>query len=657
VPRAPAGPPARDSTAAPPAEGSTAAPPAEGSTTAPPAEGSTTALPDDGSTTGSRAQGSTAGQPATGDTTAPGLVFRLLPRARVLLAPFVTPLVGLLAVVIAAVVHVLVSRSLTVPSGAGEAAVGANAYGLSELGGFPVAGSLSDRLLSLHVALYGELTGATGRYDSVAGAVREFVLLAAIVGALALFTLCRQLGLSTAAALGAVLLAAVAPALVAPQLLLGPATVATTWLLLAAVLVAAKPAAAALTWAGWLAAATLITVATMLAPVAILLPAGVLVVALLAGVIFPKWGGARRLPAAFVLLAGVALVALTALRTFGALEQTPVPTTTAVILAVVGLVLAPLAAWQVRWIRPLAVACGPVFVLALLPLAAQPAAVVLSIPLVAILLVALVEETVLGGRWSAMRRRIVAAAVVVVAVVGVALLPVAGTIADTRGVPPEELAGWLVTNTDPGTAVQVSPLLWVELRRAGVPAQRLQRTDDPAADGPVPILLAERGETNGALPLMARFGTGELAIAVRERMPDTAATAEARDADQQASAAFGQSLADNPNVVLQGVAGPDLGSGLVDARLLTVLATAAADFTFTIQSFPRVNGGPDIGTLRTVRLSGIEPSAGGDVEAAGIALRDYFRYQLPDYRPLVQGFDDGALVVTYSAPSPIGLLG
>ncbi|MBA3250381.1 MAG: hypothetical protein H0T66_08800, partial [Geodermatophilaceae bacterium] len=116
-------------------------------------------------------------------------------------------------------------------------------------------------------------------------------------------------------------------------------------------------------------------------------------------------------------------------------------------------------------------------------------------------------------------------------------------------------------------------------------------------------------------------------------------------------------LRDNPNIVLQGTAGPDLASGRVDSRVLTVLATATADFTYTVESFPRRNGDPDVGTLRTVRLSGIQPQEGSDEESAGVALRDYFRFQLAPYRPLQQGFDESVLIVTYSAPSPVGLLG
>lgn len=562
---------------------------------------------------------------------------------------------GLLTAAASGLAHILVARDIPIPAGLREATVGANAYALSRLDSLPVPGSLSDQLLSVHVGLYDELATAAERNASVAGSVREFLLVVAVVSALAVFILCRQLGLSALAAAAAALLSGLAPALVSAQVLAFPASVALMWLLLAGAVIGARPSTAAFTWLGRLVSALLVALAVVIAPIIVVLPAGILAAALGSGALFPRWRIGPRLATCGLVLATAAAVVLLAPEALQALSDSPVRTGTAVAVAATGLLLAAVAS-RVRWLRPAALGCVPIFVIALLPVAGAPSAVIASIPVVAMLLATFLEESLRGRlRPGATLWRVVAGVLAVAVVVGLVVAPPSASQADP-GSPQLGLAQWIGGNVGADTVLQVTPLLWVELVRAGVPEQQLQRTDDPAADVPVPVLLAERGQAHADFPLAARFGTGPLAISVRERVPDVAQADAACTAEQQASAELGTVLRNNPSVVLQGTAGPDLSSGRVDGRLLTVLAAAAADFRFTVAGFPRVNGDPAVGTLRTVRLSGVQQRGDGGEGSPGVQLRDYFRYQLPSYRPLGQGFDGGVLVVTYAAPSPVGLL-
>lgn len=570
----------------------------------------------------------------------------------------VAGMAGVLAAAAAAAAHLAAGRAVPQPASVAEATVAANAYGLTRFGGFQIPDSLSDRLLSVHVALYNEVANAADRHASVAGALREMLLVFVLAGALALFTLSRQLGSSTPTALAMVLLAYIAPAVTSAQVLLYSGTVATTWLLVAAILFSARPTAAVLTWLTRALGGLLVVLAAVIEPVALLLPAGVLVAAVSTGTVFPRWGAVRRVLAVVAVLILLAIVGTASLGSLGVSGEPPIPRPTVIAMMAAGLVLAAVATWRVLWARPLALGCVPLFAVALLPWEAQAAAVVISVPFIAVLLGVVVEDTFTGlrGLRPAVTRG-VAVALLAAAALGLLVLPASATDA-VEGAPQSDLAAWLSGNVDAETAVQVEPLLWVELVRAGVPAERLQRTDEFGSGGPSAVLLAERGEQNADLPLVARFGSGPLAVAVRQRVSVAVLADAAREAERAASQEFGSALADNPNLTLDDGTRGDLGSGNVDSRLLTVLATAAAEFRFTLDSFPRTNGADGIGTLRTARISEIT-----DVAAAGatdvsdaIRLRDFFRYQLLPYRPLSQGFDAGVLVVVYSAPSPVGVL-
>lgn len=563
---------------------------------------------------------------------------------------------GVVAAAAAGIAHVLAERSIPQPAGVQEATVAANAYGLTQLDGFQIPDSLSDRVITVHLALYAELTAAADRHATAAGTLREVLLVLVIAGALALFTLCRQLGLTTLTALGVVLLAYVAPAVVSAQVLVFTATIATTWLLVAAILLSARPSAIGLTWVIGALGVTLIALAAVISPVALLLPVGVLIVSLITRTLFPRWDVVRRGLVVGGFLGLLALAGVAALDTERVTTDSPIPQSTYIAVAVAGLVLAAVATWQVRWIRPLALGCVPLFIAALLPWGEQASAFVLGLPILAILFGAVVEETLTGlRRPGPIVARGMAGALVAAVAVGLLVLPTSATDA-VDGAPATDLAAWLDTNTAAATRLQVDPLLWVELVRAGVPAERLQRTDATALGVSPAALVADLGGGDEDLPLIARFGEGTFAVDVRQRVPDAVSARTAILAERVAAQTFGAALAQNPNLSFDDAVEGDLTSGNVDSRLLTVLATAAADYTFTIDSFPPTNGVEEVGVLRTVRISDVTELDPASTTEDALVLRDFFRYQLLDYRPLSQGFDAGVLVVVYSAPSPVGLL-
>ncbi|MGI8532771.1 MAG: hypothetical protein ACR2KN_07185, partial [Geodermatophilaceae bacterium] len=322
-----------------------------------------------------------------------------------------------------------------------------------------------------------------------------------------------------------------------------------------------------------------------------------------------------------------------------------------------GLVLVALAVWRLKWARPLAVGAVPLLAAVLVPWVAREQALVAALPVVGVLLVVVVEDLATTlRRPSVLVGRILAAVLAVLAVVGLAVLP-ANAAPAADGQPAVELAAWLPVNVNPSSPVQVDPQLWVDLVRAGVPVERLQRTDQVTAATVTGPLLAERGAEHAGLPLVAQFGSGPFAISVRQRVDSPAAAQLALIGERAASQRFGSSLADNPRLSLQGDSQTPMRSGDVDGRLLVALATATTSFTFTVEEF-LPNPGTDEGMLRSVRISNVTAlSPPSDLsQPDAVRLRDFLRFQLEPYRPLSQAFEGSALVVTYSAPSTFGLL-
>lgn len=570
---------------------------------------------------------------------------------------------------LAGLVQAVLGSAASVPATARELLLGTNAYGLTDLGGQLVPSGTSDQVAAFHMAVYGVLTGATDRGGSVAGSVREFLVVAVVAGALALFLLCRQLGLARLTAVAVVLAAYAAPVVAVTQTLSPVGTLGLTWVTVAGVLIGARPASPGVDRLAAVAGLALLVLAALLTPVVLIPAAGILTVLLATGVVLP------RLP---LLTRGVLslgpLAAVVAVATWLLVDAGPAPTLAGVdgrsvlpgggplVVGVVVVLVALGTAWRVLFLRPLALGVLPLVIVVVLPSEQQPAAVVLASALAALLLGALIEELVTRPRRRSLQpsgaARVTAVALSLLTILGLALAPPVGASAPP-GASAASLATWLQTYLPPERRVRVDDQLFVELIREGVPATRFEREGRPLRVGAEPAaLVAVRAGEPSDLPVVAHFGAGPLAAEVRLLVDDPAAFADAQSAATTAGSAFAESLAVNPHIDSDDDVKSLLRSGIVDPRMLTVLATAAADFQFTLRTLT-----PDVGTnaggaVHTAQITDIQEltSAGPVTDGAGVRLRDFFRYQLAQFRPLSQGFDDGTLIVIYDAPSPLGVL-
>lgn len=583
----------------------------------------------------------------------------------------------LVALIVGAVAlrHRLSAGDVAAPSSLAEAALAASFVG-TPTAGFP--GSFSETLLSWHVAAYGAISGAGTRYDSGLDVVRELVVVAAALGALALYVLCRRLGLGVLGSSVAVLLVGVTPAAASARLVAYPGTIATMWLLLGAVLLTVfaqrRHTAAAIVAA--VAAAVAVEIGWATAPVGIVLAAGALIAVVLSGSVGAGWTAQRR---AIALVASAAFsLAVLWLTVAGPFVEGAGAVSTATILAftVVGLIAAALAGWLTVWLRPLAIMMTPLLLAALWSGPAQGSALVLALPGIGVLGVGLVDHVLTApSRLRPQTAFAITAGLVAVVAATALVLPVsspspvstqdsAATQETTSAPDPsahdgaaeQRLAAWLQEHLGPDTLVLVAPAMADALLAEGVAEGRLQRSDtNPVPDPPAELMVSALAD-NEELPLVAAFGQGDDALGVR-RIVDAPTTAQvAVAADRDARASFGSALAENPNLMLSGSAADALRSGEVDARLITVLAGAAGQYRFTVIDFPSTSGdlSPDP-QRREALISDVSATAPGN-DGGVDELQRYLQQQLPPYQPLSNELQSTILTVRYPAPSPVGLL-
>lgn len=597
---------------------------------------------------------------------------------------------GLLLAAVVGVVglrHHLSARDIAEPASRLEEALAASRAGTAPAG-FP--GSFSETVLDWHVTAYAAISGAGSRHDSGVGVVRELVVVAAAVGALALYLLCRRIGFAVLGSTVAVSLVGVIPAAAALRITAFPGTVAAMWLLLGAVLltVFAQRRQTVLATVAATSAAVAVEIGWATAPVGIVLAAGVLVALLVTDSIGagwpPRW---RALTLTASVVGALAVLWLTIAGPFAQGVGTVGSTTVAGFTAV-GLLAVALACWLTLWLRPLAVTAAPLLLAAWWPGPAQGTALVLLLPVMGVLVLGLVEHA-LSEPSRLPRRAVVAftAGLAAVAVATLMVLPapapqgVSSAAAETRtsvaaggpaspaatrapagsgsapatddGASPERLAEWLLTQLHPTTVVLVDPQLREDLVAAGVPEDRLVPFDESDSDPPAQLIVGPLAAA-AELPLVAQFGADDGALAVRLLVDDPEATAAELDEEVAARMTFGAALADNPNLTLSRSAASALAAGEVDARLLTVLAGAAARYQLRVIDFPASSGDLSQDPQRREALIIEVRTAAGD---GGVDdLQDYLGSQLPPYQPLSAEVDSTILTVRYPAPAPIGLL-
>jgi hypothetical protein len=237
----------------------------------------------------------------------------------------------------------------------------------------------------------------------------------------------------------------------------------------------------------------------------------------------------------------------------------------------------------------------------------------------------------------------------------------------------DQAARWVVQQVSRATIVSCDPAMCAALQARGFPVGGLRvirpGTADPLRSDLIVATSVLRSQFGSRLTsvyapeVLASFGAGSAGIQIRPIAPDGAGAYLTRlYRDFAARKSVGTQLLRNPNIAVDSSARQQLADGLVDARLLTTIATMVAPHPLRIVTFGDASPGADAEMpLRSVTLLG----GGGSPAANGLILRSvraFLNAQHPPYVPastqivrLATG--QSALRIQFSAPAPLGLIG
>lgn len=529
----------------------------------------------------------------------------------------------LLAAVPAILLHLLViTRGVGGPASEGEAriVVAANDAATATA----PADAAFTRQLAVVQSVLGSMDGA-----ELLQAARVLCLLAGLLTALLLWSVARRTLFSREGAAVAVVVAGSSPVALLLHADVDAGALAACWLVAAAAVGAAggtglddrgrlrvaPPAAAA--------AAVGVAAAVLTAPLA---AAGVLaIVAALAVRDLPTPGNRGRAGRVVVaVVAGVAAVGVAVL----AVTRTS-PTTAAATVdgplfgttLVVGVALVGAGFWRVPRLRPVAVAAAVWLACALWPGSARLTALLLAMPLLALLAGALVGDN------SARPRFPVAAAVAVAVAFTAGVIAVAGPVGTQPTATYGDLAQWLSAELDPTTPLQADALARAELVARGVPAGRFVTGATPDA---VRVVALRAGCSTGDAAIATVPTPGGGVVLCR---PGGWGTPDV-------TPGIGPVLAGNPALTLSAQARRVLIDGRVDARLAVALAGATASHLLTIEDFPPAPGAPADAPRRTAVLA----------VTGSIGVETYLSGQVAPYRPELIRQSDRSLLVHFRVP-------
>ena len=221
-------------------------------------------------------------------------------------------------------------------------------------------------------------------------------------------------------------------------------------------------------------------------------------------------------------------------------------------------------------------------------------------------------------------RRCPTAATVVpaVPVTALAVAAVVGflVVVNTTPAPPTGLAGWVSNEIDPKVVLRADPLDRAELSVNGIAVERLRDLAEPARPGEL-MVVTNRPATGDGDPDAPRcVAIATLAIVPRGAggaptavCPAAPLVPETVVAEQVAQARFRAALPRNPTLDLQPEAAAVLQAGLVDPRLVLVLADLASRRRLAIDDFPVEPLEPPYALRRHVLLGAVDglPASGG----------------------------------------------
>jgi hypothetical protein len=298
-----------------------------------------------------------------------------------------------------------------------------------------------------------------------------------------------------------------------------------------------------------------------------------------------------------------------------------------------------------------------------------------------------------GRRW---RATVVAALVLVVAAAGVAAgtvwmtsrhrataSPSSSTSPTAAHSPPpatgavsaaasvrQAAASWVTKQVNRAAIVACDPAMCSLLHNSGFPAANLvpvlPSTTDPLGADLVMATAVVRNQfgrhlTNVYAPLaIARFGTGNLRIDVRQVLPSGASGARAQLAAKLREARqSGRELLANSRIEVSGQARTVLSKGHVDERLMATLAALATDEPINVLGFGDANPGAGAWVpLRSVDLAATDPDRRRNVGAYRHALISFLRaqdaalYRATSITVLTTHSGNRVIRIAFAAPSP-----
>jgi hypothetical protein len=511
---------------------------------------------------------------------------------------------------------------------------------------------------ALHTAVYATVTRAFQRHATLVGAERELLLVVLLVSAVLLWRTARRLDVPDGACAVAVLALGALPVLTSLHATATPAAFAVGWLVLAGWVASwastSRRPPAVLTALTALAA----LLAVLLAPDALLL----LAAGGTAAVVLTARSRRRQVGAA---LAGAVLLGVLRglvqrwdpqVADAGRWGGTP---TGLVVVTAVLVVVGLAAVWQLPRFRAGGVALTATALLAVAPPSGRLPALLLCLPLGALLLGALaaagaeaVSSPVLRSRPRGLLAVGVVAGVLLVGAGTAAAADLAGTPRDDFGAAAtRDLVGWTAAQLPDDAVLSTSPRLAAELVHAGADPARVRTGDVPvtASTGPeVPVLQVRSGSSAGGGPVVARFG--DLAVVDPRAVPPTAAQLTARRD-------LATALLANPTVEVPAAAAERMSAGQVDPRLLTLLASIGAQYGFGLVDLPAVPGEPADADARQVVLGSVGGRPLGDDPAATARLRTWLAAQQEPFLPdRVAELDAGVLIGYARVADPDGLV-
>jgi hypothetical protein len=571
------------------------------------------------------------------------------PLRRRLSADLLWPLAAL------AVVGLVGARTLRGTPLPDDGALTAPAFAL--LRGEPTGALLSpDGLGAVHTAVYATVTRAFERYPTLTAAGRELLLVLLLAGSVLVWRIARRLGLGSPAAAVAVLAYGAVPFLAPAHAVSTPATLAVPWLLLAGWLLAdgppSLPAAVPAAVAGLL--------GVLLAPDVLLLLAIGLAAAAASG--RPaRWTGQQRRPAA-VALAVVAVAVRLLVARWSPQPDDPgrwsAGQVELVLVSGVLLAVGAAAAWWLPELRAAGIAVAGTTLLAVAPPSGRLPALLICLPVAALLLATLVQRAAAPAPRQRRRpgTRPVAGAAMATAVVVAAVALGTAQRSDFGAASRSAVVGWSAAQLPAGTRLTAEPALAAELLHAGAePGLVTSGTDAPVEAATVPaaaVLRVVRGPAPAGTAPVTVFGAGSELPPLTVVDPSPVEPSPEQVARRRG---LGRALLANPETVAPAPVAELLSDGAVDPRLLALLAGLATQFGLELHSLPVVPGEEGHTLVRQAVIGAVDGVPPADDPVLADRVLGWLAAQRGPYAPhTVRLVDDGLLITHRYIPDPDG---